>query len=91
MRIVELTTAVLEKVTSMKLAKAERRNNEAIRRVKQAKDRVDKSSFQYRKTQADILIQLTKLNKIEQDINRKAVSHGKKSDAIASLLQAVED
>jgi negative regulator of sigma E activity len=73
------------------MAKAEKRNNKAIKRVKKAKKGVDKSQFQYRKTQAEILIQLTRLDGVEKEIAQKAVAQDRKIKKIDALLESIDE
>ena len=86
MIIVNILTSVLNRAASNKLKWAEKRNQKAIQKVKDAKENLDKSSFQYGKTQADVLIQLTKLNKLENNLMAKRQISEKKSAAIDQLI-----
>ena len=91
MNIVEKVTNLLQVVTNKKLAKAEKRNAKAVARVKAAKADVEKTQFEYRKAQADTLIQLTRLKKVEEDIKQRASLQDTKANQISALLQNIED
>lgn len=91
MNLVEKVTDLLQVVTHKKLARAEKRNRKAINRVKSAKADVEKTQFEYRKAQADTLIQLTKLKNIEADIKQKALVQDQKAKNINALLQTIDD
>ena len=91
MNVVEKVTNLLQVVTNKKLAKAEKRNQRAIGRVKKAKAEVEATQFELRKAQADTLIQLTRLNKVEEDIKKRAAIQDSKATQISALLQNIED
>lgn len=89
MFLVKKFTQLLELSTSRKLARAERRNNKAVKRVKQAKRRVDKSNFEYGQTQAEVLIQLSRLNGLQKDIGKKRELQAGKAKQINALLESI--
>ena len=90
MRLIEITTFLLEKITARKLRKAEERNTKAINRVKQAKRDVEKTAFQYRSAQVDVLVQLTRLRLMESNISIRSAIQEKKTETLTALLQQIE-
>jgi len=91
MALVERVTNLLQVVTEKKLARAEKRNLKAVSRVKAAKADVEKTQFELRKAQADTLMQLTKLNKLEANIKERAAIQDGKAKQMSALLKNIED
>jgi len=91
MNVVAIATKVLEHVTARKLARAEKRNNKAIKRAKKAKAGVDKSNFAYSKQLVDVGVQLTKIKAIGDDLNQRAITGNAKSEKMKALLEAIEE
>lgn len=91
MNLVKLSTRVLEFVTKKSLSKAETRNQKALSRVRTAKSEADKASFDLKAKQAETLIQLTKVQKMSEDIGAQSVLQASKAEKISALLQEIED
>ena len=89
MNIVALSTRVLEFFTKKQLSKAEARNTKAIKQLKSVKGKVDKSVFELKKKQADTLIQLTKINKLSNDIAIQGTLTESKAEKVNALLQDI--
>jgi hypothetical protein len=91
MNLVKLSTKVLEFVTKKSLSKAESRNQKAMKKVKSAKTEADKASFDLKAKQAETLIQLTKVQKMSEEIGEKSALQAGKAEKINALLQEIED
>jgi len=90
MILVKLATGLTKAVTSASLKRAEKKNGRAMRRLAKAKGNFADSNFDLSATQAEVMIQLTKLNQVSQDIVSKKAINAKKQIALEQLLADID-
>jgi len=91
MNLVKISTRLLELVTKKSLARAEKRNQKNIGRVKAAKEDAAKSAFELQAKAAETLIQLTKVQNLSKEIGERQAIQVGKVEKINALLEQIDD
>ena len=91
MFLVKIATELTKKVTSTRLAKAEKKNVKAMKRLTKAKGNFDSSNFDLGATQAEVMIQLTKLNEVKANVEMKRAINARKQEKLTALLASIDD
>lgn len=91
MFLVNLATSLTKAVSTAKIKRAEKKNAKAMMRLHKAKGNLDDSSFDLKATQAEVMIQLTKLNKVSEDISRKTALNDSRQEKVNALLASLEE
>lgn len=91
MYLVKVATNLTKFVADKRLKRAERKNTAAISKLKAAKKSMDETSFELDATRAEVMIQLSKMNQLQEDIMQKHSLNESKQSKLAALLESIDE
>lgn len=86
MYLVEKFSRLLEWTTQKKLVAAGKRQAKATNRLRSAQRNLEATNTDLRTTQAGVLIQLTRLNKVGEDITSQMALNDSKNTKLKALI-----
>jgi len=84
--LVKIFTRLLEFTTQRKLAKAQKRSDKATVAFSSARRGMINSNHELQVTQAEVLMQLTKLDQVQTDIISKKALNDRKINALDAFI-----
>lgn len=91
MKLVNVLTRILEFTAKVKLEKAQKQNDKAIKSFKKAKGQLSTTNYNLQKTQAEILMQFKKLDNVEKEIMTQKALNDKRIAAVSTAIAELSE
>lgn len=88
--MIKLLTDLLERQAKKKLQRADEKNKRAASKLKAARAELEKTAVEFMKTQADVRLQLNRLDVLENDLSFKIEAQAVKYEALDLATKALE-